>query len=51
MPRENMTSKTGNAPIVKQGHTATSHHGSDPNIKGKYVEKPRDLSIKGSGGR
>lgn len=47
MPRENTTAKTGTAPIVKQGHTATQNHGTDPNFKGRTgANKPRDLSIK-----
>lgn len=48
MPRENMTAKTGSAEIVKQGHTAKSTQGSDPQMKGKgsVSEKPRNLSIK-----
>lgn len=45
MPRDRMTSKTGNAPIVRQGHTATTKHGSNPNMKVKGQEKPRDLKI------
>lgn len=46
MPRENMTSKTGDAPILRQGHTASKNQGSDPNLKGKGQDKPRDLKIK-----
>ncbi len=46
MPRENMTSKTGDAPIVRQGHTASNKHGSDPNFKGKPASAPRDLKVK-----
>lgn len=46
MPRDSIGSNTGNASVVKQGHTATSKHGSDPNLKGKGEQKPRDLKIK-----
>jgi hypothetical protein len=46
MPRETITSKTGNAEIKRQGHTATTKHGSDPNFKGRANDKPRDLKIK-----
>lgn len=45
MPKD-MTSKTGNAPIVRQGHTATNNHGSNPNAKGKGQNTPRDLKVK-----
>lgn len=46
MPRETI-SKSGTAPIVKQGHTATNNHGTDPNFKGRTGNnKPRDLSVK-----
>ena len=47
MPRENLSAKTGTAPIVKQGHTATNNHGTDPNFKGRTgSNRPRDLSVK-----
>lgn len=46
MPKESYTSKTGNAPIIRQGHTATTKHGSDPNMKGKGQSSPRDLKVK-----
>jgi len=47
VPKREMTAKTGNANIVKQGHTATQNHGSDPNFKGRTgSNRPRDLSIK-----
>lgn len=45
MPR-GMTGKTGSAPIVRQGHTATGNYGDDPNAKGKGQKKPRDLKVK-----
>lgn len=37
---------TGNAPIIKQGHTTNSQFGSDPNQKPKGRQSARDLSIK-----
>lgn len=46
MPKREMTGKTGNAEIQRQGHTATTKHGSDPNFKGKANDKPRDLKLK-----
>lgn len=46
MPKETISSNTGNAPIVRQGHTASMKHGSDPNIKGKGSNSVRDLKIK-----
>lgn len=44
--KEGYSSKTGNAPIIRQGHTATSKHGSDPNMKVKGAQTPRDLKAK-----
>jgi hypothetical protein len=41
--KESYGSKTGNAPIVRQGHTATTKHGSDPNLKVRGGNSPRDL--------
>jgi hypothetical protein len=38
--------RTGSAPIVKQGHTASGRFGDDPNLKGNVVREPRDLSVK-----
>lgn len=46
MPRDNISSNTGNAPIVRQGHTASTKHGSDPNVKVKGSTTTRDLNIK-----
>lgn len=46
MPKEANTAKTGNAQIIRQGHTATQNHGSDPNLKGKGNNTPRDLKVK-----
>jgi hypothetical protein len=48
MPREQISSKTGNAEqrIMRQGHTATNNHGSNPNLKAKGRGEPRNLNIK-----
>lgn len=47
MPK-GIQSKTGDAPITRQGHTATGNHGDDPNLRGggKAMRKPRDLRVK-----
>lgn len=37
---------TGNAPIVKVGHTSNGQHGSDVNAKPKGRRPVRDLSVK-----
>lgn len=37
---------TGNAPIVKTGHTANNQHASDPNAKVKGRAATRELSTK-----
>jgi hypothetical protein len=37
---------TGNAPIVKTGHTANDQHGSNVNAKPKGRKSTRDLNIK-----
>lgn len=37
---------TGNAPIVKQGHTSNSQHGSDVNAQPKGRRATRDLNVK-----
>ena len=43
MPRETGSKPSGDdSKIIRQGHTATQNHGTDPNIKGK-VQKPHDL--------
>jgi hypothetical protein len=45
--QQNITSKTGSAPIKKVGHTATTLFGSNPDAKGPTNSKtPRDLSAK-----
>lgn len=46
MPDATIKAKTGNAPLVKQGHTATNNYGSNPNAQRKGTDSPRDLSIK-----
>lgn len=37
---------TGNAPIVKQGHTSNGQHGSDVNAKPKGRKTTRSLDLK-----
>lgn len=37
---------TGNAPIVKVGHTTNGQHGSDVNAKPKGRQTSRDLNVK-----
>lgn len=37
--------KTGNAPIIKQGHTTTGQFGNDPDAKGRTRE-PREIKAK-----
>ena len=37
---------TGNAPIVKQGHTTNDQHGSQVNATPKGRKSTRDLNIK-----
>lgn len=39
-------SKTGSAPIIRQGHTATGNFGDDPMAKGKGMKAVRDLKAK-----
>lgn len=47
MPRETGTRPTsGDDKIVRMGHTASKNQGSDPNMRGKGQDKPRDLKIK-----
>lgn len=36
----------GSAPIVRQGHTSSGKHGSDPNMKVKGGNSVRDLTVK-----
>ena len=37
--------KTGNAPIIKQGHTTTGQFGNNPDAKGQ-VREPRDIKAR-----
>lgn len=37
---------TGNAPIVKQGHTTNDQHGSNINAKPKGRKSTRNLDLK-----
>lgn len=46
MPKPTMTAKTGNAPVVKTGHTASNQFGSNPDVKVKGRSASRDLGIK-----
>jgi hypothetical protein len=45
MPNTKKPSGTGNAEIKKQGHTATTLHGTNPDMKAQRGT-PRDLGIK-----
>lgn len=36
--------KTGDAPVVRQGQTASTKHGSDPNMKAVGRPAVRDLN-------
>lgn len=46
MPRDTITSKTGNASVMKQGHTTSGKHGTDPNAKVRGGNSVRELKIK-----
>lgn len=46
MPRENMTSKPGNAPIKQLGQTTSGKFGTDPSFRGKNKETARPLKAK-----
>lgn len=46
MPKDNMTSKPGSAPIIKQGHTTSGKYGSDPMPKSPVKNTTRDLGVK-----
>lgn len=46
MAESTFKSKTGNAPIVKQGHTATDAFGANPSATAKQGTSVRDLSVK-----
>lgn len=39
-----ISQKTGDAPIVQQGHTANSKHGSGPDNRAVSRPEPRDLT-------
>lgn len=45
MPKP-ISSKTGSAPIIRSGHTASTKHGADPNAKAVGRPTPRDLKAK-----
>lgn len=45
MPNTKRPSGTGDAQIKRQGHTATTLHGSNPNAKAQRGS-PRDLTLK-----
>lgn len=40
------TSNAKSAPIIRQGHTASGQHGTDPMAKGKGQKSARDLRVK-----
>lgn len=47
MPKETGSKPSGgDSKIVRQGHTASNSHGSNPDIKGKLASPARDLKIK-----
>lgn len=46
--RPSLSAKTGNANIVKMGHTTDGKHGSDPSFKPSN-DNVRDLSVQGQG--
>lgn len=46
MPKPTISSKTGNAPVVKTGHTASNRFGSNPDAKVRGSVTSRDLSAK-----
>lgn len=48
MPKDTITSKTGSAPIKRQGQTAVNAFGANPSArsKGAAAEAPRDLKAK-----
>lgn len=45
-PLKKIQSKTGNATIVKQGHTTDRQFGSNPDAKGKGRKPVTDLNPK-----
>lgn len=46
MGSTNITQKTGDAPIKRSGHTASTKHGADPNARAVSRPEPRDLHAK-----
>lgn len=47
MPNMKRPSGTGNAPIIRQGQTASKNYAANPDISGPAnKDKPRDLSAK-----
>lgn len=46
MPKKDMTSNPGNAPIRKLGQTASRNYGSNPDAK-RVPDQAKDLSVKG----
>lgn len=45
MPEGKISSKTGNAPVKKQGHTHDGKHGSDPNMQVRGGTSTTDLHV------
>jgi len=45
-PLKKIGSKTGSAPIQRQGHTTDGQHGSNPDAKRKGNPSVRDLNAK-----
>lgn len=43
--KESMGQNTGNAQIIRVGHTASTKHGSNPDMKGPGQGTPRDLTL------
>lgn len=43
--KDSLGSNPGSAQIVRVGHTATTKHGSNPDMKGPGQGTPRDLTI------
>jgi hypothetical protein len=46
MPQKKIGSKTGNAPVKKQGHTSSGSFGDSPSKQAKWGRNPKDLKIK-----
>lgn len=43
--KDSMAASPGTAQIIRVGHTATTKHGSNPDMKGPGQGTPRDLTI------